>query len=658
MKTIHHFFKKPYIYLIIIVIGVLLKFYGLENRFFWIDEIYTIYHTSGIHTEEFLEQVPNDTIVNINYYNNLLNLNNGQHTIGSQLSGLSQMAQFTPLHYVFLVFWQRIVGPDYLDYRLFTILIFLLTLPLLYSLSRLLFKSRLAGLIATSFYAVSPFMHTYAQDARYYILWAFSMILSHFLLLKVLNKNTMKWWILYSLAAIMSLYVSTLSSVIILGHFMYVLIFYRKLWLRYCISVLIILVAYAPWVIEILNSSEEISSSLFWQTGYFSFWQILISPWLGMAHIFSYIDNFSDIYVLWTGDNYSVELILSVIINALLILVIAASIVFLIRKMPVKIVWFLLLIVIPGILFFNILDLTLQRYLSLVWRYHIVYFVGIILIVTLFFEKKISSGMSFYPLLYLGIVTVSIISMVKISADDCWATYNFEHCDEKIVAAEIFSNDKNPLIITDCNSDLGLIGFWETIVECSSENIDILNITDPENIGDLLIGKNYSNIYIYQASGGLIYKLLKQYKEHQLFEKLPKPILIQKYLNALLKGESPEIDSYTLEESAIGLSVCEIKFIVVPKILPPSSTIYITGNNPSIGNWAADKVALKEESNGNWRGTYVIDSGIILEYKFTRGDWENEFVDKNGDVFANRVLEVQKDTTITVIVENWKDLIK
>jgi len=658
METINQFFKKPYIYLVIILVGVLLKFHGLEERFFWLDEIYTIYHTSGINTGEFLEQVPSDTIVNISYYNNLLNLNNGQHTVRTQLSGLSQMTQLSPLHYVLLVFWHRIVGADYLDYRLFTILIFLLTLPLLYALSRFLFKSRLAGLIATSLYAVSPFMHTYAQDARYYILWAFSMILTHYLLLKVLNKNTIKWWIIYSLAAIISLYVSTLSGLILLGHFMYILFFYKKLWLRYSISTFFVLLLYVPWLIDIVNSSEEIFSSLSWQNGNLSTWKIIIGTWLGMAHIFSYTESLSGAYALMYGDNYSDELILSVIINVLLIIVIAASMVFLIRKMPAKIGWFLLFAIIPGILFFNMLDIVWQRHTSLAWRYHIVYFIGIILIVTIFFEKKISGGKLFYPLLYLGIVTLSIISMVKISVNDCWATYDFEHCDEKVLAAEIFSNDENPLIITECNTDLGVIGFWETIVECTSENIDILYTVEPKNIGDMLVGKDYSNIYVYQASGGLVLKLLKQYKVHQLINKLPKTILIQGYLNSLLNGESPEIDDYLLEKSTLNLTSSEIEFIVVPQILPPSSTIYITGNHPSIGNWTPNKVALKEEPNGSWRGAYVIENGINIEYKFTRGNWEKEFADEDCKVMPNLKLEVRKDTTIIVIIANWKDLIK
>lgn len=112
------------------------------------------------------------------------------------------------------------------------------------------------------------------------------------------------------------------------------------------------------------------------------------------------------------------------------------------------------------------------------------------------------------------------------------------------------------------------------------------------------------------------------------------------------------------EEPVIDNPTSEIKFIVVPKILPPSSTIYITGNHHLIGNWAPNKTALEEKSNGSWMGTFEIATGIELEYKFTRGDWEKESVDKDGRVMPNYILEVQKDTSVTVTLENWKDLIK
>ena len=69
----------------------MLQFYGLNSKFYWLDEIYTIIHTSGLQTDEFLQDFPSDSIVNIQEYHNILNLNNGNHHLKEQLIGLSEM---------------------------------------------------------------------------------------------------------------------------------------------------------------------------------------------------------------------------------------------------------------------------------------------------------------------------------------------------------------------------------------------------------------------------------------------------------------------------------------------------------------------------------------------------------------------------------------
>lgn len=47
-----------------------------------------------------------------------------------------------------------------------------------------------------------------------------------------------------------------------------------------------------------------------------------------------------------------------------------------------------------------------------------------------------------------------------------------------------------------------------------------------------------------------------------------------------------------------------------------------------------------------------------LEFKFTRGSWENEALNYNGTVPENHIVEVLSDTTITVRVELWADQVE
>ncbi len=658
MESIKSFLKKPYLYIAIILLGVSLKFIGLESRFFWLDEIYTIFHTSGTNTGVFWDKFPTDTVVNISYYNDILNLNNGQYSIENQLKGLSQMPQFTPLHYVLLVFWHHIVGAEHIDYRLFTILIFILTLPLLYLTAKQLLRSNRAGLIATSLFAVSPFIHNYAQDSRYYILWIFSLLLMHLLILKATDKNTVKSWILYTAASIFALYVSSLTGIIIIGHFLYVWFLHKEMRIKLLVSNLLAFLVYTPWLITLFNHTSDIKGSLTWQLGEPEIWEVLAGPWFGMAHIFSYTDNFEGIYSYFHVNSYTVELVIAIALNLILIGFIITSLVYLIRKSPIKVKWFILLITIPGIVFFNLYDIIGHRFISVTWRYHSVYFIGIIILISWFFDKKFSKEKILYPLLYVGIIALGIISMVGISCDDCWAVYDFEKCDEKIIAAELFSNDYHPLIITDCATDLGKMGFLETIAACSSDKIDILFVSSPENLGDILEGQHYSSIYLYQASLPLKEFVSKSYRENQLSAMYPLPILTQEYLIDLFEGKNASVDSYFIDLTKDASEGCEIEIIVIPKILPPQSTIYIVGNHISIGNWQPNAVPLKENPDGSWRGSFKIENGHPLEYKITRGNWESEFADENGNTMPNLILDNISDTTITIVVKNWKDIAK
>src|SRR4030043_1751436 len=132
MKTIRQFMLRPWLYLGIVVLGIALKFYHIERKFFWLDEIAAIMHTSGISDMDYYKKVPVNEIKNIKYYHDLLHLNTQNYTIRSQLKGLFSMPQLAPLHHALLIFWHRIVGDDYIHYRLFNVFIFIITLPFLF----------------------------------------------------------------------------------------------------------------------------------------------------------------------------------------------------------------------------------------------------------------------------------------------------------------------------------------------------------------------------------------------------------------------------------------------------------------------------------------------------------------------------------------------
>jgi uncharacterized membrane protein len=514
MKNITQFLLRPYLYLIIVLIGTALKFYRLDNKLFWFDEICTVQHTSGIPDGKYPELIPLNEIKNISFYNDLYHLNKQNFTIGSQLKGLFSSTQLTPLHYSFLIFWHRVVGDDNIDYRLFGVFIFIITLPFLFLLSRKLFKSNLAGWVAVSLYAVSPYINLFAQEARYYILWAFFIIVLHYLFLLLIQYNKIKWWIAYSLIAIMAIYTSFLSGIIILGHFIYVCLLKKDLWLKYSINMLIILFVYSPWIYSIFINRNEIFTALSWHSApeNVPFFMPLMGHILFFVSIFEFLIDYHIMFV----DNmieFSPGIVFVFVLNSLVLMSLIIAFVYFFRRSQKKVIYFLLLMILPGFILFCVYDIVLNGITSWWWRYLIFNVIGIILGVTYFLYRKIEQGKLVITGIYVGLVILGIVSVLTISKYRYW--YHGGYWQQVYIEdARLFSKAEKPLLITDYSFRIGMVDFMVVINECDSDNIDILRVSsDIENVEEILIDKNYSEIYITQASNELVENLKSRFGE-------------------------------------------------------------------------------------------------------------------------------------------------
>lgn len=94
---------------------------------------------------------------------------------------------------------------------------------------------------------------------------------------------------------------------------------------------------------------------------------------------------------------------------------------------------------------------------------------------------------------------------------------------------------------------------------------------------------------------------------------------------------------------------------VYPKVMPEFDYIYITGNNPSLGDWNPKIAKLKQMETGKWEGNFKLRAGTNLEFKITRGSWETEAVDSTGAILKNYSVSIDSDTMIIKVVENWMD---
>lgn len=108
---------------------------------------------------------------------------------------------------------------------------------------------------------------------------------------------------------------------------------------------------------------------------------------------------------------------------------------------------------------------------------------------------------------------------------------------------------------------------------------------------------------------------------------------------------------------AISLSAQEghnVTIKLLTENIGDKENIYISGNNSQLGNWQPDKIKLEKVDN-HWEREFFFPPNTTLEFKFTKGTWQTEALDDNGNIRSNFNLTVINDTTLIFDIKNWKD---
>ena len=88
--------------------------------------------------------------------------------------------------------------------------------------------------------------------------------------------------------------------------------------------------------------------------------------------------------------------------------------------------------------------------------------------------------------------------------------------------------------------------------------------------------------------------------------------------------------------------------------LHPSTEIYISGNKDELGNWQPNVVQLERKDNF-WEMTFQFDLNTSLEFKFTKGSWESQALNNDGEIPSNNIINVNQDTTLTYTINYWNN---
>jgi len=100
---------------------------------------------------------------------------------------------------------------------------------------------------------------------------------------------------------------------------------------------------------------------------------------------------------------------------------------------------------------------------------------------------------------------------------------------------------------------------------------------------------------------------------------------------------------------------CEITFIVTSIKVGDSESVFIVGNDSFLGDWNPAAVKLFKINDSTWSKSFRFKRGKNLEYKFTKGSWDKEALDKDGFIPDNYNQTVIRDTIITIEIKKWRN---
>lgn len=89
--------------------------------------------------------------------------------------------------------------------------------------------------------------------------------------------------------------------------------------------------------------------------------------------------------------------------------------------------------------------------------------------------------------------------------------------------------------------------------------------------------------------------------------------------------------------------------------LENNDNLYITGDLEVLGNWNPAGLKFNKISNNLFSLSVYLPKDSIINYKITRGKWENESLNGFKKIPDNFKIKAHSDTSVTLEIKYWKD---
>lgn len=397
---------------LVIALSVFFRFYGLEKKLLWHDEMATRVFAAGYTVDEWKDALFTGEIFDVADVQKYQR-HNPEKSVGEAIRGLAEDdPQHPPLYYILTRIWVGVFGDGIATLRALSALASLLTLAAVYWLARELFGDRRVAWASVALFGVSPFFVLYAQEAREYALWTAFIVLSNASLLRAIRLTEQREpaaarrplfgaWATFSLVTVLSLYTSFSSAAVILAQLAYLVIRERARptrvavlsFLSYTVSALLFL----PWAVMLFQHLEAFRVSMKWS-------KIIVIPRTALLRIL--FENFSRTFV---DFGIPIDGPRGYLVVTLALALIAWAFVTLVRRAPWRSTLLLLLLVFLPIGMLIVPDLLSGGIRSISMRYLTPAWVGVLLALAFLIgrphpTKRYGAAL---PVAVLGIAVVS-----------------------------------------------------------------------------------------------------------------------------------------------------------------------------------------------------------------------------------------------------------
>ncbi len=441
--------------LIIITLGILLRFVNLDQKSYWIDEAFSSLRISGhLESEVAIQQLFDGRVITVQDLEKYQRPDPETNLIDTITSIRKEEATSTPLFFVLARLWNQWFGGSVATSRSLSAFLSVLVLPVFYWFCLELFESSLVAWVSVSLLAISPFQLLYASQFRPYSIWILATFLSSATLLRAMRRQTISSWGTYVLSITVGVYSHLFFSLIPISQGIFVILSEKfrltKTFISYVIASFISLLLFLPWMIII---PTYLKNTLQYVPKFTGFTPIsLLKTWLlNISRIFiDFNQCFPEIKVIpcYVTSPYNQFVLLSIIPLTLLV---GYSFYFIYRHGSKKACLFVftltgftgIALIIPDILF------EVQR--SIVIRYAIACILGINLAVGYCLATNMSSQdlkvwqQKFWQGVTVLLIVTGVISCVMISQSKFWWDRGYNYHYE--IVANVINQAKKPLLI-------------------------------------------------------------------------------------------------------------------------------------------------------------------------------------------------------------------